>query len=762
MTARQVRRLLAMAAVALGVISLVVSATNAPHTSGDRGAGHVLRAIGTTRYVLPFAAMALIWIGHGLQRAKRNAWRVAIVATIAAGVTGATRGQLLLGTIPSVVMLVMLIHWRGSFTARGDPSRPRDAARVLLIGVGVVFAYGTLGLYFLDSEFSETTTLAQSMRETARLLVLLPASSIGPDSVHGQWLLESVRVAGLIVVLTAVTRLLMAFSLRPRSAVQRRLVVDILEQWADTSLAYFHLLDDKLWFLSADERSFVGYVLVGSTALALGEPIGPPAQRTETVRQFVEHCELNGWVPAFHQVTERGVGALNAAGMKTTKIGEEAIVSVQNWSIDRPEYKSLRSAIRRVERAGYEVVELPQPIDDATVAELGRVSQRWMADGRHRERTFTVGQFGAEYLRHTTVLVVRHRDSRRIAAFANIVPTFKGNDGNFDMMRRDPDAPNGVMEYLFVAMIRRFRDDGRSGMTLGLAPMANITGDSVRDRAMRLAYERGERLFSYQGLRRFKDKWNPQWVPLYLGYHVESDLPKVVVAIARAGELPDPRSVLGRLRDIVRRLPATLSLGALVLWFMGITAQDPDAHPGILKALGLAWRDLLHLQLWRLPTAELVETRPGLLLSNVALFFLVLPIAEWRLGTRRTVVTFFVCDWISTLITLVSLRVAAPFDHHAAALLRMRDGGPSAGAWALAATIAIMLPWRRPRLVLTAMVFGFLGVAVVFHHRLFDLQHLLAALAAVAIALLPGVIKRRRAPRQEQPVRHNTTIGVPI
>jgi phosphatidylglycerol lysyltransferase len=734
MTARHIRRAISLAATVLGVIDLVVTAlrVSGPRAETHGLAAHFVHAVVGVRYLLPFTAVTLLWVSRGLLHAKRNAWRIAVLASAASAVACRAHRQDLLGVVPSLVLLVALVLGRRWFAAPADPARPRDALRLLGIGGVVVYVSAATGLYFLDSQFRVSTTALQSMREAARAMVLLPVSTIDPATIHGRWLLESIRVGVLLVVLAAATRLIAVFVLRPGVPGDRRLVGQLLAEWGDTALASFHLLDDKHWFFGADRRAFVGYVLVGRTALALGEPVGHPDALVDTARDFVEFCETNGWTAAFHQVTERGANVLAAAALRVAKIGEEAVVAVQTWSLDGAEHKSLRSAVRRVERAGFEVVELAQPLDEATMADLARVSDRWMADGSHRERTFTVGRFDPAYLRSTTVLAVRERGGGRIVAFTNVLPSYHSSDATFDLMRRDPDAPNGVMEYLFVALIARFRAAGNEGMNLGFAPMANITGDTVLDRTMRLAFERGERLFNYQGLRRFKDKWSPRWEPRFLGYRTESDLPKVALAVMRAGELPDPRSKLARVAQVGRRLPATLTLGALVVWFMAVTNNDEQDHRDLLRNIGLSWRDLTHFQLWRLPTAQLVETSAGFVWSNIALFICVLPLAEWVFGTRRTVLVFFLGDWFSTLSVLVVLRIASVWNHHAAVLLQLRDGGPSSGAWALAVTLAFAVTDRTTRIAVVTGVLAFLSFALVVHDRLFDVQHFLAAMAAVA------------------------------
>ena len=748
--ARPVRLTTAGLAVAAGIADLVVTAAHGGPMHVTGVSGHVLRAVLGAQYALPAVAVTLIWVSRGLYRAKRNAWLVAVVAAVVSIVATHAHAQNLIGVLPSAVLLGTLLAGRRAFRARHDPARPRDALRVLAVGAIAVFVYGVIGLLLLDSQFTTNVGVVAAARDALRSMALLAPSHVDPATHHGRWLLESIRVASSIVVFTAAARLILTY-IRPVPLTERRAVDQLAHEWGDTALVPFQIGADKSFFLSADNSTFIAYVLVNDVAIALGEPVGPPNRRSAVMTEFNSWCELNGWLPAFHQLTPTGADQARHSGLDVLKIGEEAIVDLASWSLAQPEHKSLRSALRRVERAGFVVVQLPTPIDDDTLAQLRAVSDSWLAGG-HRERTFTVGQFDAERLRTATLLAVRHHDTGRIVAFVDVLDHHRSTSGNFDLMRRDPDSPNGVMDALIVALIERFRDEGLSAMTLGLAPMVNISGNRLRERVMRLAYERGEALFNYQGLRHFKDKWRPRWEPRYVAFTSDAALPKIAVAIARAGELASSNARLHRVRRVVQRLPATLCLGALVIWFMAATNGSPVLHDELLRHIGLAWRDLKHLQFWRLPTSQLAETTAGFVWSNVALLLIILPIAEWRLGTRRTVLVFFLGDWASTLITLIALRLVSPWSPWAAHILTVRDAGPSSGAWALVITVALTLHPPRARRILSITLMAFLVTTMVVHGRLFDVQHLLSGLAAAAgVAFVNARRNRRHDPAAHTP-----------
>ena len=720
------------ARLGIALACLVLAAGNL-HILAARPRGAHLRGhedLADARLMLLGAALALVWIQPGLWHGKRNA---AIIAAVAAGLSVA--GDRQPWTSPRSLLVAALVGAlvvsHRAFRGRASRGGIRDGVRVLLVGTAVMFVYGVASIYVLDAHFRVTTTLAESMRVTGRLLLLLPPGSVQAITPHGHWLIASVHIGSLIVVLSAVTRFVTAVTLDRHDRDELR-VRSILDEWGITALAPFHLLDDKSWVFSDDGRAFVGYTVVGSTAVALGDPVGPAAAWDAVVGAFLSHCARQGWTPSFHQLSDDGRSAVERARLRALKIGEEAIVDVRRWRLDAPQYKSLRSAVRRVERAGLTLVELPQPLSVTDLDQLGDVSEAWMESGGHRERTFTLGRFDPDYLRSTRVLALRDPDER-IVAFVNIIPSYRSQVGNFDLMRRRPDSPNGTMEYLFAKLIERFRDEGYAGMSLGFAPLANITGDDLTARALRTLFERGDKAFNFQGLRAFKDKWGPEWVARYLAYPTPADLPAVAVAIARAGELRHHRSLPTRIARAVRRYPVTSAIGTLLIWFGLVAAASRRSERLLVRYLGLRPRDLARLEWWRLPASQLLPSAHWTAVFGIAATIAALAIGERRLGSRMTVVAFFVGDWLSTLPVMAGGVIIHSSTGRLANLVNQRDGGASSGRWALAIVIILALTHPVLRRVLIVGSAVLLVGELAWSHDLAAVQHVVAAVAAVGL-----------------------------
>ncbi len=762
---RWVRRGSALVALVVGLSALASVAAVLPQPHHRRPPGlrpfdSAVAAIDGGRYLLLGAGLVLLLVVRALLRGRRAAWLAAVAALVAA-----TAGSLVVHRhVPVSVVLALLtagVALGGrSFVARGDPMLVRRGIAVLVGGSALVGAVATVGLYELDGQFRGGTTFLGSVQSAGRLLLMLPVDD-EPLTRHAEWLVSASRGAALAVALVGAALLVAAVSGGRQHDADRAVVARLLAEHATTSLAHFQLLPDKRWLIGRDGQAFVGYGLRGRTAVALGGPVGAPGSRRAVAEEFLELCRRNGWTVGFHQVTGDELDDLAPLGLRAYKIGEEAVVPLDAEvpPAGRPG-KSIRSAVRRCERAGYRVVALEHPLTDADLARLREVSDAWSADGEHRERTFTLGQFDADQLRATPVLAVVDAEDR-VQAFANTLPPYRGRERSFDLMRRRPGSVNGVMDQLFVAMAERFRADGGTGMNLGLAPFTGLDDQpGVPARVMRLLYDHGGALLDYAGLRAFKDKWAPRWEPRYLVTTSESALPRVAVAVARLGELPDRRNPLVRAADLVRRFPVTTAAVAVQLWLMLSSAYDPQVHQQLFLAAGSSWDLLTHGQVWRLLTSPVVQASPGLVWVNV-LLLVVVPVAEARLGSRWTAVGFFAGDLLGSVPVLLGTRVAAALGFDPARLqLHEIDGGTSAGSWALIAALVVTMPagrWRRwAGAALALCMVG--GLAL--DQGIADVQH---AVSVAGVVLLLTVGRRALEARRGSagPVRPEVPEPVP-
>src|SRR2546422_756532 len=102
--------------------------------------------------------------------------------------------------------------------------------------------------------------------------------------------------------------------------------------------------------------------------------------------------------------------------------------------------------------------------------------------------------------------------------------------------RREEDgALENVMDYLFVRLILRDKELGFRRFNLGMAPLSAV--GEVRwakpfERAAHLFFRHGEPWYNYQGLRRYKEKFDPVWEPRYMAYPKPWDWPLATTSTA--------------------------------------------------------------------------------------------------------------------------------------------------------------------------------------------------------------------------------------
>ena len=113
------------------------------------------------------------------------------------------------------------------------------------------------------------------------------------------------------------------------------------------------------------------------------------------------------------------------------------------------------------------------PIPPEVMSQLKQVSDGWLQIPGRRERTFTLGLFDHDYVRSTPVYAAVD-PTGKILAFMNGIPSFCKGEATIDLMRHLPDAPPGIMDYLFIKLFLAKKEEGFQRFSLGMAPMAGF------------------------------------------------------------------------------------------------------------------------------------------------------------------------------------------------------------------------------------------------------------------------------------------------
>ena len=325
----------------------------------------------------------------------------------------------------------------------------------------------------------------------------------------------------------------------------------IIETYGGDTLDYFALRDDKSWFFTGD--SVVAYSVINGVMLVSPDPIGPLADRADVWSDVMDMAESKNWSPSVLAASRTWLGIYRAAGLVDHYIGDEAIVNCSTFNLKGKSMKSLRGAYNRVKKEGCRVEcylstdELPDGLEDRLL-ELMTETRQGEAERGYSMTLSRIFDPRDEGL----LLAVCFGPDGRPLAFNQYVPASEVNGFSLDLMRRtaDPDAPNGLTDFVIIETVQWMADHGFRGLGLNFATMravvAGEAGSGPWTSLEKSVLHHFSDTMQIESLWKFNKKYDPQWNPRYVVTGPFLPLARSGLAIARAesvAELP----VVGRL-----------------------------------------------------------------------------------------------------------------------------------------------------------------------------------------------------------------------
>ncbi|HKI75287.1 MAG TPA: bifunctional lysylphosphatidylglycerol flippase/synthetase MprF, partial [Pseudomonadales bacterium] len=286
---------------------------------------------------------------------------------------------------------------------------------------------------------------------------------------------------------------------------------------SDSSSANLALLGDKRLLFHPSDEAFIMYQVSGDSWIALGDPIGNPEHYETLAWQFRELADRYADRCAFYQVTEENLPLYVDMGFSLSKLGEEARVPLEDFSLEGSKRADLRHAHSRALRDGVSFEIIPSTQVASYLPELAGISAAWLTEKRSSEKGFSLGAFSPSYLVNFDCAIVR-KDGV-IVAFANLWQSAFRHEVSIDLMRYNAEAPPGTMDYLFSELMIWARAEGFKWFILGMAPLSGLEMrplSSLWHKIGNSIFRFGENFYNFEGLRRYKQKFNPQWQSVYL------------------------------------------------------------------------------------------------------------------------------------------------------------------------------------------------------------------------------------------------------
>lgn len=488
------------------------------------------------------AGVGLLLLSGALRRRERLAALAALALLAGGAVLHLVKGLDVEEAVFDAFLAGLLLGRLDRFCA-AVRRRRRSVLRPALAVLAVTFGYGLVGLVVNDRDVARDLGPLGLLTEIARMAVGLGA--VTPLSGRfGRFFPTSLVVVCYTGLLYVAARALAPGS-RPR-AVDPELRAAVAG--SDDSLAYFALRDDRRTVRAGD--ALVSYGTSRGVAVAAGDPLGPREQWPAAVAAFLREAADDGRVPAVMGCGAAAASVYAACGLHALYLGDEAVLDLEQFSLEGRAVRIARQSWNRARRAGYTTVICRSGELDADRArELQAMAQRWRGGAAERGFSMALNRL-FDPRDAATVLVVAQDADARVRGFLHFVPW--GSDGlSLDAMRRDRDAPAWLNDFLVVEAARGLRSAGIRRVSLNFSFLRAVLAAGQADgpwqaRVARWVLRRLSGQFLIESLYRFTKKFDPSWQPRYGCLEAVDDLPRVTLAVLRLEGLVSLPALAGR------------------------------------------------------------------------------------------------------------------------------------------------------------------------------------------------------------------------
>ncbi|MFF8312999.1 phosphatidylglycerol lysyltransferase domain-containing protein [Streptomyces lydicus] len=442
----------------------------------------------------------------------------------------------------TVAFAAALVVGRREFYARGDRSNPKLAAAVAAGGLLVTSLLAALLVTVTNTAQDASSTFVQRWRYGLMRLVSLAADDQRfPGIDTPNWVNVTINVLStllLVAVLWAAFR-----SVRSTEAIteddEERLRALLARHGDRDSLGYFALRRDKSVLFSPSGKAAVTYRVVGGVSLASGDPLGDPEAWPGAIEVWLAEAREHGWAPAVMGASEEGGTIYARHGLDALELGDEAIVETEEFTLAGRAMRTVRQAYNRIERAGYTVrIRRHEDIPAEEMDRLLRLADDWRDGETERGFSMALGRLGDPGDGRCVMLECSDGNGE-LRALLSFVPW--GAKGlSLDLMRRDRNSENGLMEFMVLELIQRAKEVQVTQLSLNFAMFRSVfergsrLGAGPVLRLWRSLLSFFSRWWQIESLYRANAKYRPIWEPRYLLFEKSTDLVRIGLASARA------------------------------------------------------------------------------------------------------------------------------------------------------------------------------------------------------------------------------------
>lgn len=463
-----------------------------------------------------------LWVSIRLFQRLRSAWILTMIGESMLFVLHfvASREFLSFSAAISLFIIIVLGLTYKDFRRTFEQGTRRRALMVALIPLGLAVLNALLSIWFLPGDIG-TDKFMNALNASFNFLFLM-----NPDAQHvGDNFLYTTMLIAATWVCLAIALILFLKPLIVNPIVSRRdkqRVYELVSKHGHNPMAYMALLKDKHYFFGEMVEGVVAYTVVNNVLVAAGDIICAKADAVKFMAELERFAYKNGWKLLFMDITDDFREAYESFGMNLVKIGEDACVRLENYSMAGKKGAKARANINHARRLGvtvheYKPLEQRQPEIERG---LNAISQEWFQE-KGAEMGFMLGglelsnPLGRRYF-------YAQAENGELLGFVVFIPYAQGTAYMADVTRRRNAAPNGTMEVIMFDAFSQMREEGIEWGNLGLCPLANLDGSEgnrVTNQLFEFIYENMNGIYGFKGLYQAKKKFAPtDWQARYVAY----------------------------------------------------------------------------------------------------------------------------------------------------------------------------------------------------------------------------------------------------
>ena len=436
------------------------------------------------------------------------------------------------------LILFLLIYWRTTFKTIAGPQTFSLVSRMIFRTVGASFLLGFIFVYFDHHIFITSPNFIEAIRITVKGFFGISDSYNYANPRTRQRTEILLGGLGLISIVTICWQFFKPFErkiiLDPKDEHMIRILLDN-ESELD-SLSYFLLRDDKTIIWSRNKKAAIAYSVMKGVMITTGDPVGDRESWPDAMNTFIEEAERHAWIPCIYGCSQQaGEIWVKETGFSALEIGDEAVIDVDDFSLEGSAMKNVRKMVARVRRVGITShIKRSSELTARERTKFANLANEWRRGGPERGFAMALGRFCDE--RDPNLVISWSEQEGEPIALLQFVPW--GSSGlSLDIMRRSQDSENGINEELIVSTIEwakvnkikmislnfaTFRSIFARGTQLGVGPVTKFNYKALKFLS---------KFAQMESLYRFNAKFRPLWEPRFVVYPGASNLFRVTIAI---------------------------------------------------------------------------------------------------------------------------------------------------------------------------------------------------------------------------------------